>query len=553
LKALTFGTGASMLSGCLPKDLKYKKDIQIIENKYKLIAKLKCPFCNAGCLLNVRSEDSKIKSIGKISPVVQPKSTSGMICLKGMVIPETLFTKRLKKPLIEKTVLEKYHSWKSSGDSLSNDYNNVPSDKQKLRDETLGYNSDKEIKREFIEISTNEAIEIIGDKTIYTLQKLTSDEIYSYSSTSLPIEAHYSINKFMRGLLSSPNLDTDIRLGGLSSILAMKDSIGSYLSNNRIEELLSADLVFISGANIRSSMPVYFWKYLDAIRKQQKTTIIVDPRKTSTVREIENILLSDKSAKKKTYGYSSVVGSVDETNTGNLYHLSAINSDIAIVNAITNKILTKYQNAIDTNFINNFTEGYEAFSKNIIDNYTFKKIENIIGVSEELIDKIAQEIATTSINAKQRNEGGVLWLVGQGVSQNLYGYEAVKSIINLLAITGNLSRKGAGLIPVVGQNNAMGCFISGNVGETLIGGISTEEALTDYRFSKWSFTIGYNNIPITEVISSMWGIDVSSLKDVISKKPKMFAKSFTKGENKAGSTAYIIGSALKMIPSYNLY
>ncbi|MFW5799925.1 MAG: hypothetical protein ACOCV8_03830, partial [Spirochaetota bacterium] len=228
------------LASCKAKDFMYNEEQNILSADSILNKNARCPLCNIGCELNLYYSNKAIGEqniIKKASPSTNSTYTKGRICIKGISVPDSLFTNRLKSPVIEKSVYEKYKEWKNSGDDINKNYNTLSQTQKYLRDRTLGYNSNKKMtyidssskidndnsedtensittnnnNRVFIEISQNEALELIRDKTIYTLQKLDSNEIYSYSSSSIGIESHYAINKFMRGVLYSPNLDNDIK------------------------------------------------------------------------------------------------------------------------------------------------------------------------------------------------------------------------------------------------------------------------------------------------------------------------------------------------------
>lgn len=556
------------ITNCLNKELKFEKDNILLNTNNYILQKIRCPFCNVGCEIDIHYSNAinnKFKNIENyyddlqnriknVSPSVSLSKTNTMICIKGISLPEILYKNRLINPVVDKTVYEKYLEWKNSDDDIKTHYNELANELKNLRDNTLGYNSNKTKKdREFIEIPIDKAIELIGLKTIYTLQKYSGDEIYSYSSSSLSIETHYAINKFMRGFLSSPNLDSDIRFSSYASAQALKDSTGTYFNNNTLEDMFSANMVCISGSNIRSSVPVYFWKYLQHLKNHNTTTLIIDPRKTATINEIEKVILDKKSNDIVNFNNSSLIGSSDTLGKNNFYHISKINQDINIINSIIYLIISKYSDGLDLNFINNYTKGFENFKKYIIENYNQDNINKYFGNEVELIDRIAQEISYISKNASNSKSGGILWLVGSGVAQNFYGYEAVYSIINLLAITGNLSRKGAGILPLYNQNNSIAPIIAGNINEVLVSGISTKELFEDNRYTKWSFTNAYNNIHFIDVLSSIWGIHTDTLNKTISKKSKPFSKTFTQGNNQNGSTAFVFGSPLQLIPSYNEY
>lgn len=553
IKTCALGT---FFTSCIP-NLKYQSQNNINSQLLLTSTKLRCPFCNTGCMLVVQTKHKPIINnenyneefpIKNILPADVSNGHTGRICIRGMNASKALLTQRQSQAKIRTDVYDRYLEWKKSKDDIQNEYDKLNSDKKLLRDKTLGYNSDKTKKGDFLEIPIEEAMKVIAYKILHTKQKHSGNEIYSYSSSSLSIETHYAVNKFIRGHLSSPNLDSDVRLSDMNPASALKNTLGTYLNNTVPEDIFNADMVCMSGINIRSSFPVVFWEYENHIRNNSITTLIADPRKTATVNELQKTIQKKSDAEIKSYGYSTVTGNPDGVGVGNLYHTSISDSDALFINLITYFILTEFTDAIDKAFIDSYTANYTALEQFIIENYNPEYIKVKFDVNMDMVRKIAEELSKASIKAKSQDKGGVVWLIGSGIANNLYGYETTISIINLLAITGNLLRNGSGILPMFNSNNYAGNIAGGNIGEVLLSGIGVEESLKDRLFQNWNNT-GKSYI---EHISSKWGVDEDRLKKLLTNNPKPFAKTFTRGLNKDASTVFIFGrTPLKLIPSYN--
>jgi predicted molibdopterin-dependent oxidoreductase YjgC len=105
---------------------------------------------------------------------------------------------------------------------------------------------------------------------------------------------------------------------------------------------------------------------------------------------------------------------------------------------------------IDETFIEHRVEGgMEAFAllKELTEKYTAAYTEEITGVSADNI-KRAAEIYSSAINP--------IIATGMGMSQQVTGTHNVFSLINMMLITGNIGREGAGINPPRGQNNVQG-------------------------------------------------------------------------------------------------
>ncbi len=539
-------------------DNKYKiiREPVYTKTKKAILFNSRCPLCNIGCKINVNLSNDEYKNrktLESVNPIYDPSYyLSGILCIKGITIKETLYSNRLTTPIIDKKTYDKYKEWKNQNDDISIKYNQLDNETKAFRDKTLGYNSTKSKNRDFMKISIEETIDIITAKTTYTMQKYSSEEVYTYSSSSLGIESHYAINKFMRGLLSSPNLNTDLRLRDFSSSKALKDSTGSYLSNIIFRDVFTSDLVIMSGTNLRSSSPVFFWKYLEHIKASDTTNIIFDPRETSTIIELKETRLANTRYKEEQFGHSSAVRNKEGEPKGNVYHLSLIDTDFYAVNAIAYFIITEYPQALDTDFISNYTNTYNDYKEYILNNHSPDKTQNIHKIYISLLRLCAKEISQASIIGRETGKGGITWLTGSGISENFYGYETIRSIVSLLSITGNLYRKGSGILPIKNLGNTYAQYLSGNNKDILLSGISLRELKEDYRLKHWSFTKGYNNIPYSNVIASIWGIEPGQLNTIINKKSKDFIHTFMNNTNQNKSTAFIFNSQIPLIPNYDI-
>ncbi len=73
-------------------------------------------------------------------------------------------------------------------------------------------------------------------------------------------------------------------------------------------------------------------------------------------------------------------------------------------------------------------------------------------------------------------------LYGMGITQHTTGTDNVKTLANLLMLTGNIGREGTGLSPLRGQNNVQGACDMGALPNVLTG----YQAVTDQEKRKAS-------------------------------------------------------------------
>ncbi|HVH89725.1 MAG TPA: molybdopterin-dependent oxidoreductase, partial [Terriglobales bacterium] len=104
-------------------------------------------------------------------------------------------------------------------------------------------------------------------------------------------------------------------------------------------------------------------------------------------------------------------------------------------------------------FIDQWVNGFEEYKKSL-QPYTMDFAEKRTGVSAGTLKQIAQEIEKAD---------GVCMLWAMGVTQHCGGSDTSTSISNLLLLTGNYMRPGAGAYPMRGHNNVQGASDFGSM------------------------------------------------------------------------------------------
>ena len=112
------------------------------------------------------------------------------------------------------------------------------------------------------------------------------------------------------------------------------------------------------------------------------------------------------------------------------------------------------------------------------------------------IYEVAEVWAEASIKGRERGRGGVLSFWGIGYNQHLHGQHNTMSLINLMALTGNIGRMGCGPHSQTGQPNAMG--------ERLTGGLT----------GRLPFNEGIKNSGHRNWIADQWGVPRERLDQV---------------------------------------
>lgn len=245
--------------------------------------------------------------------------------------------------------------------------------------------------------------------------KYGPDSVAFYASGQCLTEEYYVVNKLAKGFIGTNNIDTNSRLCMSSAVSAYKMSLGEDSVPVTFDDVELSDCIFIAGANPAWCHPI-LWRRIETARKKNPAIkiIVSDPRKTSTC-SIANIHL--------------------QLNPG---------TDVVLHHAIGRCLIE--QGDIDNNFIQNHTEGFENYAKNVF-NRTVEESAKICGLKEEDIRLVASYIG---------NANGFMTMWTMGLNQSVIGVKKNLSVINLNLITGQIGKPGAGPFSLTGQPNAMG-------------------------------------------------------------------------------------------------
>jgi formate dehydrogenase alpha subunit len=188
---------------------------------------------------------------------------------------------------------------------------------------------------------------------------------------------------------------------------------GSGAMTNSIPEVENNDVIFVIGSNTTETHPIIGLRMKKAYRKGARI-IVADPRKIDLVR-FSTLWLQQKPG-----------------------------TDIALLNGIMHVILKEHMT--DKQFIDGWTEGFDAFKKSLRD-FTPEKAEKITGVPKKDIIEAARLYG--------RAEKPAIYYT-MGITQHTHGTQNVFSVANLALMTGNLGKESTGVNPLRGQNNVQG-------------------------------------------------------------------------------------------------
>ncbi len=186
-----------------------------------------------------------------------------------------------------------------------------------------------------------------------------------------------------------------------------------------MEEVLTSDVLFVTGSNTTENHPVIGSKMKQAVKNGAKL-IVADPR------EIELAYYADVFLQIKP------------------------GTSLALSNGLMHVILE--EGLQDDAFIEERTENFEAL-KTLVKDYTPERVAEICEVDAKDIIKAAKIYG-------EGDRSAIYYCMG--ITQHSTGTESVMSIANLAMLTGNIGKEGTGVNPLRGQNNVQGaCDMGG--------------------------------------------------------------------------------------------
>ncbi len=327
-----------------------------------------CTYCGVGCNLEVSTSNGEILSI---TAPYDAQTNGGHTCLKGRYAFKFYnHPDRLRTPLIKRN-------------------------------------------GKFEEASWDEAYTYIVDELNRIKNEHGPDSIAGISSARTPNEENYLMQKFIRAVVGTNNIDCCARVCHSPTALGMQRAFGTGAATNSVDDLDHTDCILVIGANPTDAHPVTGVKIKQKFMKGV-TSIVIDPRKIEL-------------AKYATYHLQLRPG-----------------TNVAMLNMMLYYIIS--EGWADDKFVSERTEGFDALKKEILA-LDIDEMERLTGVDRNLVREASKAYASSK---------AAMEFHGLGVTEHSQGTFAIQLIADLVMITGNIGKRGAGMNPLRGQNNVQG-------------------------------------------------------------------------------------------------
>jgi formate dehydrogenase alpha subunit len=328
-----------------------------------------CTYCGCGCQLEINVLDNRITSITTKDHVGINK---GSLCVKGRFGYEFIESEeRITKPLVKKN-------------------------------------------GEFHEASWEDALNLVAENFNTIKASHGADAIACLSSARCTNEENYLIQKLMRAVIGTNNIDHCARLWHSSTVAGLATAFGSDAMTNPIADVLKSEAILVTGSNTTENHPIFANYIKEAVLKKGAKLIVVDPRKIDLV-DYADIWLRPKPG-----------------------------TDIAWINGLLHIIIKENLHAAE--YIKERTEGFEEL-KACVEKYTPEYVSEITGIK-------ASDLVNTAITYGKAKPASIMYAMV--ITQHINGTDNVKSLANLAMLCGNISVEGGGVNPLRGQNNVQG-------------------------------------------------------------------------------------------------
>jgi formate dehydrogenase alpha subunit len=346
-----------------------------------------CPYCGVGCGIKLSADDA-----GRISHVDDDPdnlSSDGLLCVKGRFgVSFVNHADRLTSPLIRREGRLQEASW-------------------------------------------DEALDLVADKFVEHRGRFGA-----FASAKATNEDNYLIQKFVRALMGTNNIDHCTRLCHSPSVEAMLNQLGSGATSNSYSDYEDAGCVFVVGSDPSSNHPVIASRVRRAVDDHGVRLIVLNPKRIELC---------------------------DHTD---LWLRQYPGTDVAVLNGMARVILDEGL-AADA-FIRDRTEGFEAWRAEL-EPYTPEYVEEVSGVPADLLQRAARLYARPPDFGGPAGRDGSCMLWGLGVTQHTNGTANATALLNLALLTGQMGRAGNGVSPLRGQNNVQGAGDAGCIPDALPG------------------------------------------------------------------------------------
>jgi len=301
------------------------------------------------------------------------------------------------------------------------------------------------------------------------------NEAVFYTSGRTSNEAAFMYQLMVRGL-GTNNLPDCSNMCHESSGSALTETLGVGKGTVSIEDIHNAELLIIAGQNPGTNHP----RMLTALEKAKQNgarIIAVNPLPEAGLMRFENpqtprgVLLGG-------------------TKLADRFLQIRLGGDQALFQAVGKRLLeldAERGDVLDHTFIAEHTSGFEDYRTQVAAR-EWSEIAAATGLTQAEVEAVADAVASSKATI-------VCWAMG--LTQHPHAVATLRDVVNVLLLTGNVGKPGAGVCPVRGHSNVQGDRTMGiweQPGEPFLAALDREFSFTAPR------THGYDTVAAIEAM-----------------------------------------------------
>jgi formate dehydrogenase major subunit len=300
----------------------------------------------------------------------------------------------------------------------------------------------------FREIEWKEALDIIEQTFKRIRNEHGPDALAFIASSKCTNEESFLMQKLSRAVIGTNNVDNCARYCQNPATMGLQRTVGYGGDSGSIADIEKAGLVIIVGANPAENHPVLATRVKRSHKHRGQRLIVADLRKHEMAQRADIFFQPNPS------------------------------TDAVWMCAIARYIIDNGLAKMD--FVEKWVNNFDAYKKSL-EPYTLEYAEKVTGVPAGTLITVANEIAAAD---------GVCILFAMGVTQHCGGSDTATSLSNLLLVTGNYMRPGAGAYPLRGHNNVQGASDFGSMPNVFSGYQKVDDPDIRAKFeAAWGVTL----------------------------------------------------------------
>ncbi len=326
----------------------------------------------------------------------------------------------------------------------------------------------------FRPIAYERAIERTAGEIRRIQERYGRDAMAVLSGASLTTEKAYLVGKFAHMALGTSNIDYNGRLCMVSAGAGNSKAFGVDRAANPWSDILGAELIWISGANVAECAPIttdYVWQ----ARERGARVIVVDPRLTPIARTCD-LFLPIKPGR-----------------------------DAALFNGILHLMIE--HGWVDREFIASQTVGFDELARHVAE-WTPSRTAAVTGITESAIRQAAEWWGTAKSS---------FLMHARGIEHSSHGVQNVLGAINMVLASGRIGREFCGYATITGQGNGQGGREHGQKCDQLPGGRKlADPAAREYIAGVWGMPVDEMPQPGVDAYEIFRRIERGEIKGLLS-------------------------------------